>query len=552
MTSHAIIVVGFYKQKKSTGRRVFMISKELAAAREYESREGALVGKEERPEYHFSPLIGWLNDPNGFSFYDGKYHLFYQYHPYNSFWGPMHWGHAVSDDLISWEYLPAALAPDADYDGAGCFSGSAITLPDGRQLLMYTGCATYGIDSEGRWRQTQCIATLETDESGKSEYVKCEKNPVIADSGLTEDGDIYEFRDPYIFTAGDGTYRAVVANGRRRDTDSFMNKGAQVLMYRSSDCFDWEFDKVLFEDDRRIGVMWECPNFFPLDGVQVLLASPMDMQAEEANGSVRFPQGNNVCYILGIYEEEKEEFIPYKDNNGNYLYKPLDGGLDFYAPQVMKTPDGRTVLIGWMQDPSMANLHDPEGFKVFGQMTIPRELSQKDGRLYQWPVREIEAYRHDLTEYSDVEVGEDEITLSGVSGRVLDIEIEVRPKTVSLAGTCSLEELDIRFAGNDELHSEIRFRPDSSVITIDRKGSGQAENITRRRSIRVRDREGSISLRIMLDRYSAEIFVNGGEEVISVTYYTPLDADRISFSAYGSAVMDIKAYNLGKQDNSDK
>lgn len=456
----------------------------------------------------------------------------------------MYWGHAVSDDLISWEYLPAAMAPDTEYDGAGCFSGSAMILPDGRHLLMYTGCSPVGMDAEGRWRQTQCVATLETDENGSREYVKFAGNPVIADEELTEDGDIYEFRDPFIFTAKDGTYRAVVANGRRRDSESFSNSGAQLLMFRSNDAFSWEFEKVLFEDNRRIGVMWECPNFFLLDGVQVLIASPMDMQAEEANGSVRFPQGNNVCYLLGIYNEDKEEFIPYKDNKGNYLYQPLDGGLDFYAPQVMKTPDGRMVMFGWMQDPSMGMLHEPDEFRIFGQMTIPRELSQKDGRLYQWPARELEKYRKDLVEFSGVELGEEEISLPGISGRVLDIELEVKPKTVSFAGTCSLEEFDMRFAGNDEFHTEIRFRPDSSVITIDRKDSGQAENITRRRSIRVGNHEGSISLRILLDRWSAEIFVNNGREVLSVTYYTPLEADRISFSAYGSAIMDVKAYTI--------
>jgi beta-fructofuranosidase len=134
-----------------------LISKELQHVREYEERGSALVTEEERPVFHFSPRTGWLNDPNGFSFYRGQYHLFYQYHPYSFYWGPMHWGHAVSDDMISWEYLPAAMAPDTEYDWAGCFSGTAITLPDGRQLLMYTGCGDNSKDplKKGRWLQTQ-------------------------------------------------------------------------------------------------------------------------------------------------------------------------------------------------------------------------------------------------------------------------------------------------------------------------------------------------------------------------------------------------------------
>ena len=155
-----------------------MISKELQHVRDYEKSESASVPKEERPVFHFSPRTGWLNDPNGFSYYKGEYHLFYQYHPYSSYWGPMHWGHAVSKDLISWEYLPAAMAPDTDYDGAGCFSGTAITLPDGRQLLMYPGCGDNSKDPlcKGRWLQTQCVAVSEEQE----------KEPEISEAEVTE------------------------------------------------------------------------------------------------------------------------------------------------------------------------------------------------------------------------------------------------------------------------------------------------------------------------------------------------------------------------------
>ena len=177
-----------------------MISKELQQVREYEERESALVTGEERPVFHLTPRIGWLNDPNGFSFYNGEYHLFYQYHPYSSYWGPMHWGHAVSKDLISWKYLSAAMAPDTEYDCAGCFSGTAITLPDGRQLLMYTGCGDSSRDPlrKGRWLQAQCVAVSEVQKDGTIEYVKYEGNPVIKAEDLPENCDAYEFRDPYV------------------------------------------------------------------------------------------------------------------------------------------------------------------------------------------------------------------------------------------------------------------------------------------------------------------------------------------------------------------
>ena len=100
-----------------------MISEKLQKARDYEEKYSAFITDEERPLFHLTPRIGWTNDPNGFSYYKGECHLFYQYHPYSLQWGPMHWGHAVSKDFLHWNYLPAALAPGEDYDKGGCFSG---------------------------------------------------------------------------------------------------------------------------------------------------------------------------------------------------------------------------------------------------------------------------------------------------------------------------------------------------------------------------------------------------------------------------------------------
>ena len=110
----------------------------LEKARKYETEKIAATDPQTKPLFHVSAPTGWINDPNGFSFYDGQIHLFYQYHPYNREWGPMHWGHSVTCDMIHWEQLPAALAPDEEYDKAGCFSGSAIEA-DGKHVLVYTG-----------------------------------------------------------------------------------------------------------------------------------------------------------------------------------------------------------------------------------------------------------------------------------------------------------------------------------------------------------------------------------------------------------------------------
>ena len=127
-----------------------MISKMLQKARDFEKKYLPYT-QPDQPRFHVTGGIGWINDPNGFAPYKGEYHLFFQYYPYDTKWGPMHWGHVKTRDFIHWARLPAALAPDTEYDRNGCFSGGAVELPDGRHLLMYTGVrsTTSGIRRSG-------------------------------------------------------------------------------------------------------------------------------------------------------------------------------------------------------------------------------------------------------------------------------------------------------------------------------------------------------------------------------------------------------------------
>jgi beta-fructofuranosidase len=425
-------------------------------------------------------------------------------------------------------------------------------------MLMYTSCGDSSGDptGKGRWIQLQSIAIRKP---GESEYAKYEGNPVISADDLPEGGDPYEFRDPYMWRCADGSYRALVANGR-----TSAEEGTRLLLFRSEDGLDWGGGKVLFEDERRIGVMWECPNFFPLDGKHILMASPMDMQAEEGDavGSIRFPQGNNVCYITGGYDEKYEKFRPDADDAdaGYYMYEPVDGGLDFYAPQTFETAGGRRVMIGWMQDPSMANLHGEDEFRIFGQMTVPRELTLNEGRLIQWPVSELEKYRQDPVIYRNISIGANDeaisgnslkgiygCTLEGIDGRALDLELEIRPGDVpSEQGGLYYREFAVRFAAGIEHYTEFRYDPERSVVTVDRSHSGQPDNISGKRTIRIRDRKGCLSIRMLIDRWSAEIFINNGEQVMSMTYYTDLSAEGIEFLADGTVTMDAVAYKLAK------
>ncbi|MCI9173748.1 MAG: glycoside hydrolase family 32 protein [Lachnospiraceae bacterium] len=492
------------------------MSQTLRDARRYEEITERKNEKEEKPGFHLSARVGWMNDPNGFSFYQGKYHMFYQYHPFNSHWGPMHWGHAVSEDLLHWTYLPAALAPDTAYDEAGCFSGSAVELSDGRQLLMYTGVRKEAQEGGGfREVQTQCIAI-----GDGRDYEKHPGNPVLDEKDLPEGGSKYDFRDPKMWKAKDGTFRCVVGNcGPDRD--------GQILLYSSKDGLDWKYEKILAANGGRFGKAWECPDFFTLDGKQVLLTSPMDMLPQ----GLEYHNGNGTLCLIGTYDEKEEVFT--EEHN-----QAIDYGIDFYAPQTVLAPDGRRIMIGWMQNWDTCNLHSPEQ-PWFGQMSLPRELSVADGRLMQRPIRELnnlrgEEVRHENVTFSGL------TKLDGVKGRKIDMEVSVRP----LDEENIYRKFAVRFAQNEIYHTAVSFRPLESIVKIDRKFSGSRRAIIHQRRSRVNSRNGEIKLRIILDMFSAEVFVNDGEHVLSATMYTDKAAEGISFLVDGVATMDVVKYDL--------
>ena len=178
-----------------------VVSEKLAAAREYEMKNK--IAANDRPLFHVTPAVGWMNDPNGFSVYEGKVHLFYQYHPFSTVWGPMHWGHQVTKDMIKWEQLPAAMAPDTEYDGAGCFSGTAIEN-EGKHVLIYTGVMD-NPDGKGVL-QNQCIAI-----GDGREYQKIDVNPVVTGDMLPGELSREDFRDPKVWSA-DGRYYMVAGS----------------------------------------------------------------------------------------------------------------------------------------------------------------------------------------------------------------------------------------------------------------------------------------------------------------------------------------------------
>ena len=492
------------------------MSQILRDARRYEEARERQIKDEPRPAFHLSTRVGWLNDPNGFSYYNGEYHLFYQYHPYNSHWGPMHWGHAVSSDLLHWRYLPAALAPDTDYDRDGCFSGSAVSLDDGRQMLMYTGVVKETQpDGSAREVQRQCIAI-----GDGIDYEKYAGNPVLDENDLPEGGSRFDFRDPKIWQAPDGTFRCVAGN-------CTPDKDGRILLFSSEDGLKWKFEKTLISNNGRFGRMWECPDFFELDGKQVLLISPQDMLPQ----GFEYHNGNGTVCIIGSYDKETDTFTEEKN-------QAIDYGIDFYAPQTVVAPDGRRIMIGWMQNWDTYNLHSPER-PWFGQMSLPREISVKDGRLLQKPIRELEKMRVNKVEYENADVF-GVIRLDGMKGRRIDMELTLRPAE----GEEMYRKFAVRFAQNDTCHTAVSFRPHESILKVDRKFSGSRRAIIHQRRSLVNSDNGKIKMRIILDNFSVEIFVNDGEQVLSATLYTDLSADGISFYADGKAVIDVVKYDL--------
>ena len=489
-----------------------MMKHSLIFARAYEKETGDKIPKSVRPVFHLTPWIGWMNDPNGFSYYHGQYHLFYQYYPYDTQWNSMHWGHAVSHDLLHWNYLPAALAPDAPYDSFGCFSGSAMELPDGRQMLLYTGVRKEGGD-KGKEFQTQCIAV-----GDGLDYQKYEHNPVLDAGDLPEGLSPYDFRDPKIWRTEDGSYRCVV--GARRE-----DKRGVLLLYGSEDGFHWAFRSVLAENDGRFGLMWECPDFFPLEGKHVLFVSPQDMLPE----GFEYHNGNGTVCQIGTFDEEQGRFLP--ETN-----QAIDYGIDFYAPQTLLTPDGRRVMIGWMQNWDTCKNTGYEDRLWFGQMSLPRELTIRDGRLYQQPVRELALYRSGKAEYTQVPVSE-RMTLPGIEGRCVEMDIRIRPEDAQ----APYHKFTMRFAQDESCYSILSFRPHESLLKIDRKYIHQ-------RRCQVAQKNGEIHLHVILDRFSIEVFINDGEQVMTATILTDPSARQISFEADGRAVMDITKYSLFSED----
>lgn len=323
-------------------------------------------------KYHFAPLTGWMNDPNGFVYFENQYHLFYQYNPFSGAWDTMHWGHAVSADLINWKHLDIALAPSEVYDNSprgGCFSGTALYEND-ELIIMYTGVAS----KNGEFSQVQCLA-----KSTKDGFVKSDSNPIIKCPDFLEKN---LFRDPKIIKKNN-TYYCFLGT-------SLNGKGTSIL-YQSTDLINWVYRGPIL--DINIGIMWECPDivfFGENDEKAVLLFSPMHYGYKQA------------IYISGKMDFESGKFTV------SYIGE-TDRGFDFYAAQALKDNKGKIYCIGWMNSwdwmPWFTGFGKTEDEGFCGNMSIPRELIlTDDNKLICKPVNNISLLEKDILYFVKNEV----------------------------------------------------------------------------------------------------------------------------------------------------
>ncbi len=452
--------------------------------------------------------FGWMNDPNGFIHYQGQYHLFYQHYPYQPAWGPMHWGHAVSDDLMTWSYLPIALAPDQPYDRDGCFSGSAIEH-EGNLYLMYTGHLIQGPDKDRDYSQNQNLAVSKDG----IDFQKYADNPVLGPEQIPAGASLKDFRDPKLFVR-DGIYYMVLGSNDGE------GKGI-ILMYRSDNLASWTFAGEIARSDGEMGDNWECPDLFELDGYDVLMFSPQRMPAQGDD----YNNLHSTAYMIGQLDTVQGKF-------GYDSYHQVDFGFDYYAPQTTLDDKGRRIVIAWMETWE-TEIPTQLGHYWAGAMTLPREIIMDRGALRFQPLEETKAYRRNEFALSDISL-EGELSI-GATGNCYELEVVFRADEAQSFG------LNLRVGEGER--TTLRYCAASEKLIFNRELSGIGPGGERRASIKLHD--GLLKLRIFVDLSSIEIFAQDGEKVMTGRIYPSEHSLGISAFAQGRCdVVSFKKWDI--------
>ena len=446
-----------------------------------------------RQKLHLMPPVGWLNDPNGLCQFKGIYHAFFQYSPFNPEGGVKMWGHYTSPDMISWDYQGVIMYPDQPFDCSGVYSGCAF-IEDGEMYLYYTGNVKledgdgYDYINSGREANTVLVKSGDGIHFGpKKLLMKNRDYP----SDLT-----LHVRDPKVWKK-DGVYYMI--QGARTKDDV-----GQAIIFRSEDKVNWKVHSRV-STAHPFGYMWECPDYFELDGTKILSASVQGLEGGEW-------EDRNV-YQSGYFILDREIY----DNPGLSEYHLWDYGFDYYAPQSFETEDGRLIQIGWMGMPDCeeyTNRTIEDGWQHC--FTFPREVYMRDGKVCQRPVRELEE------KFGPVETASGQISMEGYQVYEADI-----------SGICGSR---FRAVIGEELILEYGDGCFEMRCTDQDKGS-----VSGGRGVRYVRLNKLKDVKILVDVSSVEAFINGGQYVFSTRYYP----EKASFCAEAQgAEMSFRAVRI--------
>lgn len=417
---------------------------------------------------HLKAPGNWLNDPNGFIYYQGKYHLFYQHFPYAPVWGTMHWGHAVSEDLIHWEHLDIAVFPTKKYDEDGAFSGSALEK-DGKLYLFYSAVSYVEREEENIHRvkndnyETSQAMIVSADGFQFDNWTdKRLLIPVVRDEKIA---DITHTKDPKVWKEGD-SYYMILGSTYRREV-------GRVVFFRSQDAVKWEY--VSQYRNPAYGKIIECPDVFPVGDSHVFIGSAMYLTEDGKEY-----QDQAVCTTAEFRTEGCELHLP-------DTYQYVDYGLDLYAPHVNLDRNGRRVMMAWMRMPKA--VEEPGGKPWNGMMCQPRVVEVQNGHVYFRVHPEVESY------FCREAGGTEEI----------NFQKPWRMKVRLQKG----DELDI--GGYRIRVEDDRIRTDRSRVFAGLEGY-RLTGATPRLG-------GRYALDIFVEPNLIEIFVNGGQYVLSHVVY---------------------------------
>lgn len=447
------------------------------------SAEALLLDEPYRPQYHVSAPQDWANDPNGLVFYDGEYHLFYQHNPDDTVWGPMHWGHAVSNDLVNWTHLPIALYPD---ELGTIFSGSAVldwdnTAGFGDEAMV----AVFTHNDDGRQMQSVAYST----DKGRT-WTKYAANPV-----LEPPANIRNFRDPKVFRYGE--------DGKGEHWVMAVSAGNIVLFYTSEDLLNWESSGGFGLTFGATCGVWETPDLFalPVDNGQELR-----WVLAVAIGGCAPAGGSGVQYFVGDFDGET-----FTSGNDKDTILWADRGADFYAPQSWSdSPDGRRIWLAWMNNWTYAQDIPTSTWR--GSFTAPRELSlvtTPDGiQLAQQPVEELQQLRGEHREWRDEIIRPGSNLLSEVRGETLEIAAEFEIEDLA-----DSDRFGIRVRTGPGEHTTVGYGTKGRTLYVDRSQSGHTEFSPAFGAVHTAKMEpvdGKVRLHILVDRSSLEVFGNNG------------------------------------------